>query len=98
MSLNCAILFVFNLTLSFHYSSSTGSYDADGSLNEGIKRSKLSLQSKNFKVEISFAAKVPLQSVALDPKGVKLDSIAEDALRVLDVILRQKAASMYYFL
>ncbi|KAF7826276.1 protein argonaute 16 isoform X1 [Senna tora] len=74
--------------------SSTGSPAADGSLSEGTKRSKHSFQSKAFKVEISFAAEVPLQSIALALKGVESDSNAQDALRVLDIILRQKAASM----
>lgn len=58
------------------------------------KRSKHSFQSKAFNVKICFAAKVPLQSLALALEGVEPDTNAQDALRVLNTILRQQAASM----
>lgn len=96
MSLSCAIFFCKAYTV-FHCSTTTGSPGADGSLNEGTKRSKHSFQSKTFKVEISFTAKIPLQSIALALEGVESDSDAQDALRVLNIILRQRAASMYFF-
>lgn len=66
-----------------------------GSPIAGGKRSKHSFQSKTFKVEISYAAKIPLKSIAIALKGSELDSVAQDALRVLDIVLRQQAANRY---
>ncbi|KAL9298079.1 hypothetical protein ACSQ67_023975 [Phaseolus vulgaris] len=74
---------------SFRKRSSAG---ADGSLREETKRSKNSFQSKTFTVEISFAAKIPMQSIAVAPKEVDSDANSQDALRVLDTVLRQRAA------
>ncbi|GAB2285235.1 hypothetical protein Dimus_019688 [Dionaea muscipula] len=59
---------------------------------ERVKRSKQSLRSEVFKVDISYSTKIPLRSVALAPKGTSADEY-QDALRVLDIILRQKAAN-----
>ncbi|KAF8008162.1 hypothetical protein BT93_K1987 [Corymbia citriodora subsp. variegata] len=56
------------------------------------KRSKRSFRSRTFKVEISYAAKVPLKSIFLGLKGKDKDNSAQDALRVLDIALRQTAA------
>ncbi|GAU22920.1 hypothetical protein TSUD_326930 [Trifolium subterraneum] len=67
--------------------------DADGSPHEENKRSKRSFPPKAFTVEISFAAKVPLQSIALSLKGIESYANSQDALRVLDTILRQRAAN-----
>ncbi|KAM6567334.1 hypothetical protein CsatA_026462 [Cannabis sativa] len=61
--------------------------------SEKSKRSKRSYHSKTFKVELSYATKVPLRSVALALKGVDADNSTQDALRVLDIILRQQAAN-----
>ncbi|XP_020203105.1 protein argonaute 16 isoform X2 [Cajanus cajan] len=58
----------------------------NGSLCEKTKRSKHSFQSKTFIVEISFVAKIPLQSIALK-------EVESDALRVLDIVMRQRAAN-----
>lgn len=58
-----------------------------------VKRSKRSFRSKTFKVEISYAAKIPLKSIALALKGIEIDNSTQDALRVLDIILRQQAAN-----
>lgn len=74
--------------------SSSGSPGGDGSLSVGNKRSKHSFKLKTFKVEISFASKVPLRSIAFALGGVESDPNTQDALRVLDIILRQQAASM----
>nr|XP_004296440.2 PREDICTED: protein argonaute 16-like [Fragaria vesca subsp. vesca] len=57
------------------------------------KRSRRTLQSKTFTVELSYAAKIPLKSIALALKGANVDN-TQDALRVLDIILRQQAANM----
>ncbi|KAL9453733.1 hypothetical protein AB3S75_009356 [Citrus x aurantiifolia] len=56
------------------------------------KRSKHSFQSKTFMVEISFSTKIPLRSIALALKGNEVDN-TQDALRVLDIVLRQQAAN-----
>ncbi|KAL5150659.1 Protein argonaute 6 [Glycine soja] len=66
---------------------------ANGSLHEETKRSKHSFQSKTFMVEISFATKIPLQSIFISLKEVESDTNSQDALRVLDTILRQRAAN-----
>ncbi|XP_028794671.1 protein argonaute 16 isoform X2 [Neltuma alba] len=73
---------------------SSGSPGADGSLSVGNKRSKHYFKSKLFNVKMNFAAKVPLRSIAFALEGVESDSNAQDALRVLNTILRQQAASM----
>ncbi|KAI9090150.1 hypothetical protein K1719_028846 [Acacia pycnantha] len=67
---------------------------ADGNPSMENKRSKHSFKSTTFNVNINFAAEVPLRSVAFALEGVESDSIGQDALRVLDTILRQQAASM----
>jgi eukaryotic translation initiation factor 2C len=46
-------------------------------------------------VEISFAAKIPLQSIALSLNGIESYADSQDALRVLDTVLRQRAANRY---
>ncbi|KAK2389084.1 protein argonaute [Trifolium repens] len=66
---------------------------ADGSLHGENKRSKRSFPPKAFTVEISFAAKIPLQSIALSLKGIESHANSQDALRVLDTVLRQRAAN-----
>ncbi|GMG98718.1 hypothetical protein Nepgr_000558 [Nepenthes gracilis] len=63
-----------------------------GSPREHVKKSKHSSQSKVFKVVISYSTKIPLQSIALAPKESKVDEI-QDALRVLDVLLRHQSAN-----
>ncbi|KAL8031274.1 hypothetical protein ABFX02_13G013800 [Erythranthe guttata] len=63
----------------------------DGIENEPYKRSKSSLQSKTFKVEISYVAKVALNSISESEKN-------QDALRVLDIVLRQEADKRGMFL
>ncbi|KAK9133191.1 hypothetical protein Scep_012719 [Stephania cephalantha] len=55
------------------------------------KRTKHSSLAKTFNVEISFAAKFPMKSIALALKGNDASKI-DDSLRVLDIILRQHAA------
>lgn len=42
-------------------------------------------------VEISYAAKIPMHAIAAALQGKETDSL-QDAIRVLDVILRQSAA------
>lgn len=66
-----------------------------GSPNEADrKRMRRAYQSKTFKVEISFAAKIPMQAIALALRGQESEN-SQEALRVLDIILRQHAAKQY---
>ncbi|PSS12077.1 Protein argonaute like [Actinidia chinensis var. chinensis] len=69
-----------------------GSPSQNGSPSESSKRSKRSFQSKTYNVEISFAAKIPLKSISLALQGSEAQN-TQDALRVLDIILRQQAAN-----
>ncbi|KAL6527855.1 Protein argonaute-4 [Orobanche minor] len=63
-----------------------------GSPNESDKkRMRRPYQSKTFKVEISFAAKIPMQAIANALRGQESEN-SQEALRVLDIILRQHAA------
>ncbi|KAL1204266.1 Protein argonaute 9 [Cardamine amara subsp. amara] len=55
------------------------------------KRTRRSNQSKKFMVEISYAAKIPMQAIASALQGKETEHL-QDAIRVLDVILRQSAA------
>ncbi|XP_010657243.1 protein argonaute 16 [Vitis vinifera] len=73
--------------------SANGSPGANGSPSGNGKRPKCSFRSKTFKVAISYAAKIPLKSIVLALKGSEVDNNAQDALRVLDIILRQQAAN-----
>lgn len=63
----------------------------DGSPNGDRKRLRRPYNSKTFKVEISFAAKIPMQSIAQALRGQESEN-SQEALRVLDIILRQHAA------
>lgn len=63
-----------------------------GSPNENDrKRLRRPYQSKTYKVEISFAAKIPMQAIAQALRGQESEN-SQEALRVLDIILRQHAA------
>lgn len=48
-------------------------------------------RAKTFKVEISFAAKIPMSAIASALRGQESENFQE-AIRVLDIILRQHAA------
>lgn len=69
----------------------TGSPHGSSSPKEAGKRSRRTFQSKTFTVELSYAAKIPLRSISHALKGGDADT--QDALRVLDIILRQQAAN-----
>ncbi|XP_057954580.1 protein argonaute 16 isoform X2 [Malania oleifera] len=64
-----------------------------GSPSQSSKRTKRSLPSKTFYVEISYASKIPIKALALALEGTVADGDTQDALRVLDIILRQQAAN-----
>ncbi|KAJ4842473.1 Protein argonaute-4 [Turnera subulata] len=66
--------------------------DGHGSPNDSDrKRLRRPYRSKTFKVEISFAAKIPKQAIANALRGEESEN-SQEALRVLDIILRQNAA------
>ncbi|XAR56686.1 hypothetical protein NMG60_11037260 [Bertholletia excelsa] len=72
--------------------SSNRSNGKPGSPNESDrKRLRRPYQSKTFTVEISFAAKIPMQAIANALRGQESEN-SQEALRVLDIILRQHAA------
>ncbi|PHT92476.1 hypothetical protein T459_00358 [Capsicum annuum] len=55
------------------------------------KRLRRPYQSKTFKVKISFAAKIPMQAITNALRGQESEN-SQEALRVLDIILRQHVA------
>ncbi|KAI4332860.1 hypothetical protein L6164_017736 [Bauhinia variegata] len=55
------------------------------------KRMKRSAQTKTIRVEINFAAKIPMQAIVDALHGQESEH-SQKALRVLDIILRQNAA------
>ncbi|MFS7921905.1 putative post-transcriptional gene silencing PAZ-Argonaute family [Helianthus anomalus] len=81
----------FTIVLEDSYANRCGSPADDGILSESGKRAKRSLQEKSFKVEISYAKEIPLKPVSLAVQGSEPEKL-QDAIRVLDIILRQQAA------
>ncbi|CAI9781689.1 unnamed protein product [Fraxinus pennsylvanica] len=70
----------------------SGSLGGEGSPIEGDKkRSRGFSRSKTYKVAINFAAKIPIQAIANALRGIETEHFQE-AVRVLDIILRQNAA------
>ncbi|KAK3010746.1 hypothetical protein RJ639_011299 [Escallonia herrerae] len=70
----------------------SGSPGGKGSPNESDrKRSRRQFQSKTYKVVINYAAKIPMQAIADALRGHETEHF-QDAIRVLDIILRQHAA------
>ncbi|KAL2536860.1 Protein argonaute 4 [Forsythia ovata] len=70
----------------------SGDFGGHGSPSEGDKkRSRGFSRSKTYKVAINFAAKIPTQAIANALRGQDSDQFQE-AVRVLDIILRQNAA------
>ncbi|XVF46380.1 hypothetical protein PTKIN_Ptkin03bG0022300 [Pterospermum kingtungense] len=55
------------------------------------KRLRRPYHSKTYRVEISFAAKIPMQAIQSALRGQESEN-SQEALRVLDIILRQHAA------
>lgn len=60
------------------------------------KRIRRPFRSKSYKVEINYASKIPLQAIDRAFKGQETENYQE-ALRVLDTILRQHAAKQCVF-
>lgn len=57
------------------------------------KRVRRPYHTKTFKVEISFAAKIPMQAIGNALRGQETEN-SQEAIRVLDIILRQHAAKL----
>ncbi|GFP87837.1 protein argonaute 4a [Phtheirospermum japonicum] len=69
-----------------------GSPGPDGSPGESDrKRSRKQAHSKTYKVAINFAARIPMQAIANALRGQDSENFQE-AVRVLDIMLRQNAA------
>lgn len=75
----------------FIYRNNTGNASPNESNDADRKRSRRPNRSKKFMVEISYAARIPMQAIASALQGKETDYL-QDAIRVLDVILRQSAA------
>nr|XP_018674223.1 PREDICTED: protein argonaute 4B-like [Musa acuminata subsp. malaccensis]XP_018674224.1 PREDICTED: protein argonaute 4B-like [Musa acuminata subsp. malaccensis] len=72
----------------------TGNRSPHGNDSPGesdCKRVRRPYRIKTFKVELNFAAKIPMKSIAMALKGYESEN-SQEALRVLDIILRQHAA------
>ena len=83
-----------NVTSIFFFDRNNGncSPDGRGSPNEtDRKRMRRPYRAKTFKVEISFAAKIPMRAITNALRGQETENFQE-AIRVLDIILRQHAA------
>ncbi|KAF1864224.1 hypothetical protein Lal_00048789 [Lupinus albus] len=64
----------------------------NGSPNESDKkRMRRPYRAKTFKVELSFASKIPMQAISNALRGQESENFQE-AIRVLDIILRQHAS------
>ncbi|KAL5583098.1 hypothetical protein UlMin_015540 [Ulmus minor] len=68
-----------------------GNCSPDPNNESDRKRVRRPYRSKTFKVEISFAAKIPMKSIASALRGQESEN-SQEALRVLDIILRQHAS------
>ncbi|KAG5379282.1 hypothetical protein IGI04_027124 [Brassica rapa subsp. trilocularis] len=83
----------------YHYSCDYSWTNGNASPNNGNdepsdgdrKRLRRPNRSKSFRVEISYAAKIPLQALANAMRGQESEN-SQEAIRVLDIILRQHAA------
>ncbi|CAA7061156.1 unnamed protein product [Microthlaspi erraticum] len=69
----------------------TGNASPEETNDGDKKRSRRPNQSKKFLVEISYAAKIPMQAIPSAIQGKETENL-QDAIRVLDIILRQSAA------
>ncbi|OAY67541.1 Protein argonaute 16, partial [Ananas comosus] len=84
--------FEFKVILEESSARSAGGSPGNGSPTDGDrKRFRRSQLSREFKVGISYAAKIPLKSITLALKGSESEQ-TQEALRVLDIILRQQQA------
>lgn len=80
-----------NNSLHFFWYRNDGNASADGHNDGDSKRRRRPNQSKTYKVEISFAAKIPMQAIANALRGQESEH-SQEAFRVLDIVLRQHAS------
>lgn len=81
----------FTLVLEESFAKRSGNISPGEDSYEPGKRSKCTFQSKTFKVEFNYAAQIPLKSIASALQESHTE-VAQDAIRVLDSVLRQHAA------
>ncbi|CAH2060775.1 unnamed protein product [Thlaspi arvense] len=81
-----------NLKIPMARNGTNGNASPNGNEGDGDrKRLRRPNRAKNFRVEISYAAKIPLQALANAMRGQESE-MSQEAIRVLDIILRQHAA------
>ncbi|GJN37951.1 hypothetical protein PR202_gb26952 [Eleusine coracana subsp. coracana] len=68
-----------------------GSPGNDSPSGSDRKRMKRPYQTKTFKVELCFAAKIPMSAIAQALRGQESEH-TQEAIRVIDIILRQHSA------
>ncbi|KAF7104848.1 hypothetical protein CFC21_105713 [Triticum aestivum] len=73
---------------------SSGGNSGNSPEGSDTKRVRRPYQSKIIKVELSFAAKIPMAAIAQAIRGEESENSLE-AIRVLDIILRQHFAKQY---
>ncbi|CAL9129110.1 unnamed protein product, partial [Musa textilis] len=89
--------FEFTVVLEDSLARATGGDPSGDISGEGDqKRSRRSHFTRTFKVGLSFAAKIPLKSIALALRGSESQD-AQHALQILDIILRQQQAKRHIF-
>ncbi|VVB07350.1 unnamed protein product [Arabis nemorensis] len=85
--------FDFHVILEDSFSKRDCGVSDGGSPSGSCKRSKRSFLPRSYKVQMHFAAKIPLKTVLVSQRGIDTpDKSTQDALRVLDIVLRQQAA------
>lgn len=67
-----------------------GSPGNDSPSGSDRKRVRRPYQTKTFKVELSFAAKIPMSAIAQTLRGQESEH-TQEAIRVIDIILRQQS-------
>lgn len=91
----CPLISKYLLTCFCFRNNGNASPDGNGSPNESDrKRLRRPFHSKTYKVEISYAAKIPMQAIASALRGQESEN-SQGALRVLDIILRQHASKQW---
>ncbi|KAL8028725.1 hypothetical protein ABFS82_14G176300 [Erythranthe guttata] len=83
--------FEFTVILEDGQSNRSAGNGSPGADESGPKRSKRQPRSKTYKVAINFAAKIPMQAIADALRGHDSEHF-QDAVRVLDIMLRQHAS------
>jgi eukaryotic translation initiation factor 2C len=72
-------------------SSANGGSPGNDSPGNDRKRVRRPYQTKTFKVELNFAAKIPMSAIAQALRGQESEN-TQEAIRVIDIILRQHSA------